>query len=199
MSCFCCSEVIQLYLVRYGHASIVEEVKVQLQGLIPDLFVVSVGGGGLMNGVLEGLHRVGWCHVPVLAMETDGADSLNACVRARKWVALDNISSVARCLGAKRVCKASYEWLSRHPVISHVVSDKDAVSACVRIADDHSILVPPACGASLAAVYGETVKELQKENFLPKQLKNIVIIVCGGNGVDSDSIEQWRSHYEVVS
>lgn len=69
-----------------------EEFKEQLHGLTPDLVVVSVGGGGLMNGVLEGLHRVGWSSVPVLAMETLGADSLNACVKAGQWVALDNIS-----------------------------------------------------------------------------------------------------------
>lgn len=81
-----------LYLLRYGHASIVEEIKDQLHGLTPDLVVVSVGGGGLMNGVLEGLHRVGWASVPVLAMETQGADSLNACVKAGKWVALDKIT-----------------------------------------------------------------------------------------------------------
>lgn len=79
-------------MVRHGHASIVEEIHVQLHGLTPDLVVVSVGGGGLMNGVLEGLHRVGWTSVPVLAMETLGADSLNACVRAGQWVALDKIS-----------------------------------------------------------------------------------------------------------
>lgn len=45
-----------------------------------------------MNGVLEGLHRVGWANVPILAMETKGADSLNACVKAGEWVALDKIT-----------------------------------------------------------------------------------------------------------
>lgn len=70
----------------------VEEIKEQLYGVTPDLLVVSVGGGGLMNGVLEGLHRVGWAHIPVLAMETNGAHSLNACVKAGDWVSLDKIS-----------------------------------------------------------------------------------------------------------
>ena len=70
----------------------VEEIKEQLYGITPDLVIVSVGGGGLMNGVLEGLHRVGWASVPVLAMETRGADSLNACVRMGDWVALDKIT-----------------------------------------------------------------------------------------------------------
>ena len=77
---------------RYGHASMVDEVKEALHGITPDLMIISVGGGGLMNGVLEGMHRVGWAHIPVLAMETQGADSLNACVKAGKWVALDQIT-----------------------------------------------------------------------------------------------------------
>lgn len=70
----------------------VEEIQDQLHGLTPDLVVLSVGGGGLMNGVLEGLYRVGWVNVPVLAMETQGADSLNACVQTGEWVTLDSIS-----------------------------------------------------------------------------------------------------------
>ena len=70
----------------------VEEIKHQLRGIVPDLVVLSVGGGGLMNGVLEGLHRVGWGETPVLALETDGADSLAACVRSGKWVELDDIT-----------------------------------------------------------------------------------------------------------
>ena len=69
-----------------------EEIQEQLHGVTPDLMVVSVGGGGLMNGVLEGLYRVGWDSVPVLAIETKGADSLNACVKAGKWVTLDKIT-----------------------------------------------------------------------------------------------------------
>ncbi len=70
----------------------VEEIKVQLRGLVPDLGVRWVGGGGLLNGVLEGLHRVGWAQVPVLAMETQGAHSLAACVEASQWVELDDIT-----------------------------------------------------------------------------------------------------------
>lgn len=108
------------------------------------------------------------------------------------------VSSVARCLGAKRVSKKSYEWLSEHAVISHVVSDSDAVSACIKIADDHRILVPPSCGASLAAIYGDSLKTLQGQQVLPQQLHNIVIIVCGGSGVNLDTIQQWRTQYNIA-
>ena len=101
--------------------------------------------------------------------------------------------SIARCLGAKRVSKASYEWLSKHEVISHVLSDKDALSACVQIADDHRILVPPSCGVTLAAIYGDTIPELQTKGRLPSKLENIVVIVCGGSGVNLDTIQQWKT------
>ena len=70
----------------------VEEMQRQFHGLIPDLVVVSVGGGGLMNGVLEGLYRVGWNDVAVLAMETEGAHSLNACAKAKEWTELPEIT-----------------------------------------------------------------------------------------------------------
>ena len=70
----------------------VTEIKEQLSGIIPDAIVVSVGGGGLMNGVIHGLQQVGWATVPVIAMETVGSDSLNACVREGKWAELDKIT-----------------------------------------------------------------------------------------------------------
>lgn len=175
-----------------GHSTIVDEIKSQLRGVVPDVVVVAVGGGGLMNGVLEGLHRVDWGDVPVIAMETKGADSLNACARTGEWTQLDAITSVAKCLGAKRVSKRSYKWLSEHKIISRVVSDRQALSACVKIADDHRILVPPACGAGLAAVYEDVIGEAQKSGDLPQRLENMVVIVCGGNGVNLDSIHKWR-------
>ena len=69
----------------------IDEVKEQLN-TTPDLVVLSVGGGGLMNGVLEGMHEAGWSHVPLLAMETIGADSFAAAVNAGKIVTLPGIT-----------------------------------------------------------------------------------------------------------
>ena len=106
------------------------------------------------------------------------------------------ISSIARCLGAKRVCHAAYENLSKHKVISRVVSDNDALSACVALASDHEILVVPACGASLAALYGDTVRTLQDEGALPLHLKDIVVVVCGGSGVTMETITLWKNVVE---
>ncbi len=83
---------LSLSLHRTGHSTIVDEIQAQLMGVVPDLLVVAVGGGGLMNGVLEGLHRIGWGEIPVVAMETKGAGSLNACAVSGEWKQLDAIT-----------------------------------------------------------------------------------------------------------
>ena len=41
------------------------------------MFVVAVDGGGLLCGICQWLHQVGWEYIPVVAMETVGCDSLN--------------------------------------------------------------------------------------------------------------------------
>ena len=58
----------------------------------PDVVILSVGGGGLLNGALEGMWSVGWHDVPLVAMETNGADCLNAALKAGKQVTLPDIT-----------------------------------------------------------------------------------------------------------
>ena len=78
-----------------------------------------------------------------------------------------------------------------------IISDRDAISACVNLADDHRMLVPPACGAALAALYGDTIPKLQKAGKLPEKLTNIVAILCGGSGVNLETIDQWKKDYDL--
>lgn len=72
----------------------IHESKQQL-GATPDLVILSVGGGGLLCGVLQGMKEVGWSHVPLLAIETRGADSLASSVNANQIVTLPGIT---RCV-----------------------------------------------------------------------------------------------------
>ncbi len=81
------------------------------------------------------------------------------------------------------------EWTHRHPIIPWVVSDRSAVEACLRFADDHRILVEPACGAALAAGY-------ERANALEGRAP-VVIIVCGGAGVNREQMERWRRQVEA--
>ena len=141
-------------------------------GIKPSVVVLSVGGGGLLCGAVEGIQRVGWHDVPVLAMETEGAESFAAARAAGRAVRLPAITSIASSLGARQVCDQALTWADQHPVISEVVSDAAALIACERILQDHRLLVEPACGAALAAVT-ESSKHLQSA-------ESILVIVCGG-------------------
>jgi L-serine/L-threonine ammonia-lyase len=168
-------------VVWEGHASLIREV--DAAGLRPDAVVTVVGGGGLLCGLLQGMHEAGWTDVPVLAVETEGAASYAAAVEAGQLVTLDRIRSIATTLGARTVAPEALVWASRHPIVPWIVSDRDAVTACRRFADEHRILVEPSCGAGLAAVYAHAGPLRGKDRIL--------VIVCGGAGVSLELLERW--------
>jgi L-serine/L-threonine ammonia-lyase len=167
-------------LVWAGHATLIDEVA--QAGVRPDAVVLSVGGGGLYAGVVQGMERHGWNDVPVVAVETEGADSFYQAVAAGEIVTLPAIRSIANSLGARAVCERALALSQRHPTVPVLVSDQDAVTACRRFLNDHRMLVEPACGAALAAVYGR----------LPQlgPFKNVLVIVCGGAGITVESLAQ---------
>ena len=147
--------------------------------------MVAVGGGGLLCGVLEGMHAVGWIDVPVVAVETEGAASFQAAVRAGETVDIGAITSIATTLGARRVCERALAWTREHPVTSWRVSDRAAVDACLRFADDHRIVVEPGCGAALAAVY---------DGAPPLTgVGSVLVVVCGGAGATPADLLRWDS------
>ena len=168
-------------LLWQGHASLVDEMAAH--GAKPDAIVLSVGGGGLLSGVLEGLHRNGWADVPVVAVETAGADSFAQSVAAGRRVELPAITSIATSLGARQVCQQAWDWADRHTIHSVVVSDSEALAACASFVSDQRVVVEPACGAALAAVYGR----------LPvlAPFKTVAVVVCGGVTASLAQMQQW--------
>jgi L-serine/L-threonine ammonia-lyase len=168
-------------LVWQGHATMIDEVAVS--GVKPGVVIVSVGGGGLYCGIVEGLHRNGWSDVPVIVTETEGADSLARSVEAGRLVELDAITSLATTLGARKVCQQALTASQTHPTRSRVVSDRAAVLACERFLADHRILVEPACGASLVIVY-DSPQELD-------DFESALIIVCGGATTTIEQLQTW--------
>ena len=164
-----------------GHASLVREIAAA--GIKPGAMVLSVGGGGLLCGVAEGLQALGWTDVPIVAVETEGASSFAQSVRADRLVTLDRITSIATTLGARTVAQQALDWTHRHPIAPWVISDRAAVDACLRFADDHRVLVEPACGAALAAGYLRAPALIDRDP--------VVIIVCGGVGVTRELLQKW--------
>jgi len=154
-----------------GHATLIAEAAAQ--GPRPDAVVLSVGGGGLMSGVLQGMHAAGWQDVPLVAVETVGAASLGVAVAAGELVTLDAITSVAGSLGARRVSQRALDWTRQHPVLATTVTDAAAIQASLDVAREQRLIVEPACGAAVAATLQRAVPVLQAA-------ANVLVILCGG-------------------
>ena len=169
-------------LLWRGHAAMMDEVVAE--GVRPDAVVLSVGGGGLLAGVDEGLRRNGLDSVPVYAAETEGMASFHASLKAGRVVELPELTGVATSLGARRVCERAFEVAQQRPVVSLLVSDREAVESCKAFLDDHRTLVEPACGASLALLYGRKISV--------GGLQNILVIVCGGSTATVESLNSFR-------
>lgn len=166
-----------------GHATMIDEIVRQADAK-PEALIVCVGGGGLMCGLIEGLHRNDWADVPVLAVETTGAASFAKSVEAGELITLPAITSIATTLGASRVTSQTMTWAKQHEIIPIVVSDRDAVNACLRFADDMRVLVEPSCGATLSLLYNHT-QYIEKYN-------SVLAIVCGGAGVSMQQLQIWH-------
>ncbi|XP_055464709.1 serine dehydratase-like [Psammomys obesus] len=177
---------------RKGHASLVRELKESL-GTPPGAVVLAVGGGGLLAGVVAGMLEVGWQHVPVVAMETRGAHSFNSALQAGRLVTLPDNTSVAKSLGAKTVAVEALECAKKCRILSEVVEDREAVRAVQRFLDDERMLVEPACGASLAAVYSGILSRLQAQGHLNLAGAPVVVIVCGGNNINSQHLKDLKT------
>ena len=188
-------------LIWEGNASIVDELEQAYRDAHrrpPDAIVVSVGGGGLLAGVQQGLNRVGWgTTTKVFAAETAGAASFAAAKTAGggRAVRLDKIDTVASSLGALSVTTGCL--VDRPVTESIVVTDAEAVAACIQFADEHKVLTEPACGAALATVMtpkyvDQILASLGGRDTVPK---DVVVIACGGSIVSVDLLERWRKSY----
>lgn len=165
-----------------GHATLIDEAV--REGVAFDAVVTSVGGGGLLAGIVEGLRRNGLAQVPVIAVETEGAASFAAARAAGQPVTLPAITSIATSLGARRVMPRLLDLAREHEIVGLTVTDAQAVAACSRFADAMRVLVEPACGASLAA------PDVHPAVFA--RFDAPLIEVCGGMGVTPGKLAQWR-------
>ena len=173
-----------------GAATMIDELPEK-----PDAVVCSVGGGGLFCGLMRGLERRDWSDVKVLALETQGAESLHRSLREGELVRLNEITSIATSLGATRVAERAFQYAQRENVRSVVLEDREAVMGCWRLADDERLLVEPACGVNVALCYDGRLKK-----FLPDLTpeSKVVIILCGGATVTLETLIEWRDKYGLM-
>ncbi|CAD1811326.1 Pyridoxal-phosphate dependent enzyme family protein [Candida parapsilosis] len=177
-------------VVWKGHAQIVNEILEEQQ--LPNFdkvkgIVCSVGGGGLYNGIVEGARSYG---IPVLAMETAQAPTFHETVEADKITHLKTVKTIASSLGSPYLSAKSFENYKSHPTHLGLIDDLDAVQGSIDLFEKFNYLVEPACGASVATVFKKQALLQKFGDLKPDDI--IIIVVCGGAGVNEKIIERYR-------
>ncbi|KAF2725407.1 tryptophan synthase beta subunit-like PLP-dependent enzyme [Polychaeton citri CBS 116435] len=188
-----------------GHSTMIDEISKQLaaQGEdAPDAVVCSVGGGGLLTGVSQGVERQGegWAKTQIVAVETEGANALAASLEAGELVTLPGITSLATSLGAVRVVDHAFQVADKGSetgrVSSVVLSDAEAAMGCWRLADEERILVELACGVSVALCFGSRLEKALGRPVRPDD--KVVMVVCGGSNISTDMMEAYKAQFGDV-
>lgn len=180
-----------------GNATVVSEIVNQLQGVRPSIIICSVGGGGLFNGVMQGLDTLGWGHTTtVLALETAGAASLSASLAAGHLITLPGITSRATSLGATRVTAKTLEYAQRENVKSVVLEDHEAAEGCVMLADEERVMVELACGVNVGLLLKGRIERVLGRTVDKEE--RLVVVVCGGSGVTVEMLAGWREEVTEV-
>ena len=164
-----------------GHSSMVDEILEDCPQV--DTLVTSVGGGGLLAGILTGLVRHSRMDCRIIACETQGAASFSAALAAGHPVRLPRIDTVATSLGAAQVAAWPVQHIHDFAHQCVVLSDDEAIMGVVRYANDLRQLVEPACGVSLAIGY--------LDHPAIAGARDVVIVVCGGVNVSAQMVAGW--------
>ncbi|CBX90236.1 hypothetical protein IAQ61_001732 [Plenodomus lingam] len=179
-----------------GNSTVMHEIAAQLPGSVPDVLICSVGGGGLMNGICQAMDELSMYTPTILALETAGADSLAASLKARQPITLGKITSQATSLGCARVTDATFKYAQRNNVKSIVLPDGEAAMGCWRLADDERIMVELACGINVALCYDGRLEKALGRPVRPDD--KVVIVLCGGSNVSSKMLCDWRNEYAYI-
>lgn len=150
---------------------------------------ISIGGGALISGVAAALRAIK-PELRVIGVETQGADAMARSLAAGKLVDLPAITSIARTLGAPRVCDFTLSHVRRLVEEVLVVSDAATVEALFFLLQRTKYLVEPAAACCLVAA------EQQKAQF--RSDEKIVLLLCGGN-VSAESLCDFRRQFSFAT
>ncbi|KIJ24775.1 hypothetical protein M422DRAFT_39016 [Sphaerobolus stellatus SS14] len=211
-----------------GHASMVHELSEDLN-VKPDAIFCSVGGGGLLGGIVVGCQQTGWDDVPIVALETIGADCFYHSMQANRTpllsdspappfregmttfhdegngveiVRLPSIDSVASSLGAASPAPGVVKMaLQREGDVSCVlVPDGLSMQTALSFAGlDHKFLVELACSTTLVPAYRRTVFETLLPPKAEGRRRTVVFIVCGGSKISLDDMKKYQNMVELHS
>ncbi|VDC07861.1 unnamed protein product [Peniophora sp. CBMAI 1063] len=203
-----------------GHSYMVGEIKKQLpDDVVPDAIFCSVGGAGLLGGIILGCKSAGWDKVPLVALETHGCNVFYEAMAANrrpdavvpsnitirtdethgvKVAKAKKLTSKATSLGATEaaagVIKLALDRAGE--VRCATIPDEMAMHISRLFADEHKTLVELACSTTLAPAYSP---ELLKALVPPVSGRKtvLVFIVCGGFKISLDDLALYKAIIEA--
>ncbi|KAJ7734945.1 tryptophan synthase beta subunit-like PLP-dependent enzyme [Mycena maculata] len=202
-------------IVWEGHSSLIMEASRQMT-LKPSAIFCSVGGAGLLGGIIDGCKVVGWDDVPIVTLETIGSNSFyhsmmlnrlggNAVLPEGVTIVHDAVHDVQLAHFSTFSSKASGSLGASQPaagvvkkalqrvgaVICVSVPDELSMQAAYSFADDHKMLVELACSTTLVAAY----KSQLFDHLVPPTGENRtgLFIVCGGFKVSLNDMLEYRA------
>ncbi|EDO18936.1 hypothetical protein Kpol_2002p6 [Vanderwaltozyma polyspora DSM 70294] len=173
-------------LIWEGHSTMVDEImetfsqqKFNIKNL--KAIVCSVGGGGLYNGIIQGLEKYNLADkIPVVGVETQGCHVFNTSLKLNKPVEFTKISTIATSLGTANISNQMFDYAKKYNTKSVVVEDKDVVETCLKFTHDHNMVIEPACGAAIHLGYHTDLLETALGTKLTCD-DAVLIVACGGS------------------
>jgi threonine dehydratase len=153
-----------------GHGSCALEILDDLPDA--DVFVVGVGGGGLISGIAVAVaaKRPG---ARVIGVEPKGADAVRKALDAGSPVPMERVQTIADGLAAPIAGVRNLEIIRRHVADVVLISDDEIIEGVRFLASRARLVAEPAGGAAVGALLSGAVK--------PRPGENVVAIVSGGN------------------
>jgi threonine dehydratase len=170
--------------VMAGQGTLVCELLTQLDGV--DVLVASIGGGGLISGMISGAKHFSPL-TRVVGVETIGADCMYQSRAAGEIVELPAITSIAESLGAKKTEARQFAIVQENVFDLTTVSDEEAIASVLEVLREEKLLLEPAAACCLAALTNGQI-EIQAN-------ETIVVVACGGN-IALEKIAGWLGSRE---
>ena len=137
-----------------------------------DVYVIPVGGGGLIGGMACAIKQLNPA-ATVIGVEPSGADSLTRSLAAGAPVRLDAVQTIADSLGAPLAMPYSFAVAQAFVDETVIIEDADMVEGMRVYQETLRLTAEPACAASLAAIMGPLKHRLAG--------RSVAIIACGSN------------------
>jgi threonine dehydratase len=165
--------------VMAGQGTILLELLSQLPSL--DVLVASIGGGGLLSGMLSAAQHLS-PRTRVIGVETIGADCMSRSREAGAIVELPAITSVATSLGARRTEPLQFQLVTSYAEDLVVVPDEAAIREVMTTLNEEKLVIEPAAACTLAALVSGQIHVEPHES--------VAVILCGAN-VSGDQLRDW--------